>query len=79
MKSTNAKQTVKDLTLNKPTAAIKSVDYDWDTNVAKIGVVFHEENANYKHMRFWEMDTNGEEVTAAEVEQFINNELKDFQ
>ena len=79
MKSTDANQIIQDLTLNKPTAAVKSVEYDWDTNVARIGVLFQEENANYKHMRFWNMDTNGQNVTADEVETFIRNELVDFE
>ncbi len=79
MKSNNSEQVVQDLILNKPTAEIKSVSYDWETNIAKVGVLFKEENARISHMRYWEQETNGQEVTATQIEDFISNELNDFE
>ena len=71
--------TVQDLTLNKPTAEIKGVAYNWATNKANIQILFKEEGSINGHERSLEMDTNGEEVTAAQVNAFIKNELKDFE
>ena len=66
------------LKLNKPTARIKGVTYDWDTNIARINIIFREENSFHEHSRGIEMPTNGEEVTASQVEEFIQSELPDF-
>lgn len=69
---------VQDLTLNKPTATIKSVAYDWTNNTASVAVVLKEEGAQYEHLRKFEMSTEGKEVTTLEIENFIKSQLPDF-
>jgi hypothetical protein len=71
--------TVKGLVLNKPTATIKGVVYNWENDTALVEVIFQEEGANYKHSRSFEMNTHGEVVSPTEIREFIKNELTDFE
>lgn len=70
--------TIQDLTLNKPTATIKGVVYNWENDTALVEVIFQEEGANYKHSRSFEMNTNGDKLEPNDIMEFVALQLPDF-
>lgn len=75
----NTEVTIQDLILNKPSATIKAVVYDWENDTASIEVIFQEQGSNFKHSRSFEMNTNGDKVSPDDIKLFIEDQLKDFE